>query len=306
MITLSDNHAFYAFEPGLTAALSVAQGDEFTLATRDCFANQLRSSTDTLEQLDWDRINPATGPVRIEGVQPGDLVRIQIRRLQPVGNAVMTTIPGSGALSGITEASTTIVENGNGTITLPTERGPLTLPAKPMIGVIGLAPAEGKIPNGTPGVHGGNMDCTLIGEGATLYLRAAVEGGMFGCGDSHSLMGDGEVLVVGAETPALVTLVADVVDEPKLPVPFLENDDLYAVIASAPSSDDAFKLACDLMFGFLTEVVKLSANDTGRLMTLVGDLKFCQVVDPALTVRFEFPRSVLAQLGFTGIAKGGK
>jgi amidase len=302
MKTLPDDRVFYAFEPGLDAAVTVAQGEEFTLSTRDCFANQLRSSTDTLEQLDWDRINPATGPVAIEGVLPGDLVRIRIRRLQPVGNAVMTTIPGSGVLDGIVEPSTTILENGEGTITLPTERGPLTLPAKPMIGVIGMVPAEGRVPNGTPGAHGGNMDCTLIGEGATLYLRAAVEGGLFGCGDAHSLMGDGEVLVVGAETPALVTLVADVVDEPELPVPFLENDDLYVAIASAPSSDEAFKLACDLMFGFLTIVVGLGANDAGRLMTLVGDLKFCQVVDPEITIRFEFPRSVLTELGFLGIA----
>jgi amidase len=115
-------------------------------------------------------------------------------------------------------------------------------------------------------------------------------------------MGDGEVLVCGAETPGLVTLTADVVDEPQLPVPFLENDELYAVIASAGSLDDATALANKLMVGFLTEVVKLSVNDAGRLMSLVGNLKFCQVVDPQVTVRFEFPKWALKELGFEGIA----
>ncbi|MDR3053600.1 MAG: acetamidase/formamidase family protein [Coriobacteriales bacterium] len=308
MTTLTDETVFYAFEPGLSPVARVALGEPITLITKDCFANQLKTNEDTLDALDWDYINPATGPVYIEGVKPGDLVRVHIVELTPLGNAAMTTIPGDGAISGIIEGSTTILPNGIDaagakTLEVPTERGTLTLPAKPMIGVIGLAPAEGRIPNGTPGAHGGNMDCTLIGEGSYLYLRAAVAGGLFGCGDVHALMGDGEVLVCGAETPARVTVSFSVVDAPAVPTPLLENDELFAVIASASTADEALHLATDLTHDFLTKVAGLSANDAGRLMSLVGNLRFCQVVDPQLTVRFEFPKAVVASLGFEGITQ---
>lgn len=301
MKSLNSDQVFYAFAPTLTPLLTVAQNEPFSLETRDCFANQLCSDKDTLDNLDWDAINPATGPVAIEGVKPGDVVRIDIKKLEMTANSVMTTIPGSGAISGITEASTRVMANEGGVLSVSTEKGALSLPLKPMIGVIGLAPAEGSIPNGTPGMHGGNMDCNLIGEGASLYLHAAVAGGLFGCGDAHALMGDGEVLVCGAETPARVTLAASVVELPRLPTPFVETEELYATIVSAKSSDEAFKQATDNMFAFLTGIAGLSQGDAGRLMGLVGNLKFCQVVDPEITIRFEFPKAVLAELGFAGI-----
>jgi len=303
MKTLNHDHVFHAFAPTLTPVLTVAQNEQFSLNTLDCFANQLCSDEDTLDDLNWDTINPATGPVAIEGVKQGDVVRIDIKKLEMAGKSVMTTIPGAGVISGVTEASTRVMDNDNGVLSISTEKGNLQLPLKPMIGVIGLAPVEGSIPNGTPGKHGGNMDCTLIGEGASLYLHAAVDGGLFGCGDVHALMGDGEVLVCGAETPACVTLSAAVVDVPQLPTPFVETDELYVTIATAKTSDIAFKQAVDNMFGFLTGIAGLSQGDAGRLMSLVGNLKFCQVVDPEITIRFEFPKSVLAKMGFTEIGQ---
>jgi len=304
MKSLDHDQVFYAFAPTLKPLLTVAQNEPFSLETRDCFADQLRSDDDTLDDLNWDEINPATGPVAIEGVKPGDVVRIDIKKVELTGKSVMTTIPGSGVVSGITDASTRVMDNDNGVLSVKTVKGDLELALRPMIGVIGLAPSEGAVPCGTPGVHGGNMDCNLIGEGASLYLHAAVPGGLFGCGDVHALMGDGEVLVCGAETPARITLSAAVVDAPQLPTPFVETDELYAAIASAKTSDDASRQAVDNMFKFLTEIVGLSQGDAGRLMSLVGNLKFCQVVDPEITIRFEFPKSVLAKLGFTGI--GGR
>jgi amidase len=303
MSKLDDSKSFYAFSPDLQPALTVALGEEFTLETKDCFANQLKSNDDTVDTLDWEQINPCTGPVFITGVQPDDLLRIDILKLELIGNSVMTTIPGSGAIAGISEASTYVMANDDGVLHLPTARGDLRLPLQPMIGVIGLAPAEGSIPNGTPDMHGGNMDCKLIGQGTSLYLRAAVEGGLFGCGDVHALMGDGEVLVCGAETPARITFTINLVDAPDLPVPFLETTDSYVTIASDKTSDSAYSMAINQMFYFLTNLVGLTEGDAGRLMSLVGELRFCQVVDPMVTVRFEFPKTVLAELGFTAILR---
>ena len=99
-------------------------------------------------------------------------------------------------------------------------------PLKPMIGVIGLAPAEGSIPTGTPGKHGGNM---TVRSGASLYLQAAVEGGLFGCGDAHALMGDVMKFWFVVQKRRRVTLAAAVADAvPQLPTPFVETEELYA------------------------------------------------------------------------------
>ena len=169
---------------------------------------------------------------------------------------------------------------------------------RPMIGVIGVAPADGKIPNGTPGPHGGNMDCTLVTAGNSIYFTVGVEGAMFGAGDMHAAMGDGEIVICGAETPGVVQFKAEVVDLKGLPTPFIESDDLVAIVYSAPTVDEAASKATHLMAKFLTDFVKIPLNDAGMLMSLVGELKFCQIVDPLKTVRFEFPKSVLAQYGF--------
>jgi amidase len=303
MNTLKDDQVFYAFSPELEPKMSVAQNESFVLETCDCFANQLTSNDDTLDVLDWNRINPATGPVYIEGVKPGDIVRIDIKDIELTGKSVMITMAGAGAISGITKAETTVMENADGFIHVPTAMGDLKLPHELMIGVIGLVPAEGSIPNGNPGKHGGNLDCNLNAPGASLYIEASVDGGLFGCGDVHALMGDGEVLVCGAETPARITLSTSVVDQPNLPTPFIENDDVYATVATAPTSDEAYKMAIDNMFYFLTEIAGLPDGDAGRLMSLVGDLKFCQVVDPEITIRFEFPKSVLEKLGYSGLPR---
>jgi amidase len=208
----------------------------------------------------------------------------------------MVAVPNVGALGHlITSEETVIVEHRDDTVVF---KDKVVVKQKPMLGVIGVAPAEGTIPNSTPGSHGGNMDCTLVTSGSSLYFTVGVEGALFGCGDMHAVMGDGEVVICGAETPGEVRLTPQVVDIPGLPTPFLENDELVAVIASADSTDAAYKMAIDMMHGFLTKVAGMPTNDAALLMSLVGYLKFCQVVDPLLTVRFEFPKSVLADYGF--------
>jgi amidase len=167
-----------------------------------------------------------------------------------------------------------------------------------MIGVIGVAPADTSVPNGTPGPHGGNMDCTLVAAGNSLYFTVGVEGAMFGAGDMHAAMGDGEIVICGAETPGVVRFKAEVVDLKGLPTPFIETEKLVAVIQSAPTVDEAASQATHRMAKFLTDFVKIPLNDAGMLMSLVGELKFCQIVDPLKTVRFEFPKAVLQEYGF--------
>ena len=294
---LTREHVFYAFEPGLKPALRVAQGEEFVLETHDCFSGQLKSEKDLLDALDWDRVNPATGPVFIENVEPGDVLRVDLVKVKVVGQATMVTLPGEGVLGDkITQMETAVLKYHNDHVIF---RNKISIPMSPMVGVIGVAPAEGKIPNGEPAAHGGNMDCTLITEGVSVYFTANVPGALFGCGDFHAVMGDGEIVICGAESPGEIHLKAQVIPELKgLPTPFIETPDLFAAVASAGTLDQAGNDATHNMSDFLTQFVSLPINDAGLLMSLVGDLKVCQVVDPQKTARFEFPKWVLKEYGF--------
>ena len=295
---LTRDQAFFGFSADIEPVARVQQGEELHLTTHDCFSGQLKTVEDTLETLDWSITNPATGPIYIEGAKPGDVLRVHLHEVKAHGPSVMVAVPQVGALGHlITQEETVIVPVVGDSVVY---KDKVTVKQDPMLGVIGVAPApaDGTIPNSTPGSHGGNMDCTLIRTGAKLYLTVAVEGALFGCGDMHAVMGDGEVVVCGAETPGEVRLTSQVVDIPGLPTPFVENDDIVAVIASAETVDEAYKLALDMMHTFLTKIAGLTVNDAALLMSLVGNLRFCQVVDPLLTVRFEFPKEVLAAYGF--------
>lgn len=293
---LTRDKAFFAFSPELAPVIRVQQGEEFVLQTHDCFSGQLKTPADTLETLDWSITNPATGPVYIEGTKPGDLLRIDLLEVKATGPSVMVAVPEVGTMGDrITEMETTILDHTGNAVVF---KGRVKVPQKPMLGVIGVAPAEGEIPNSTPGGHGGNMDCKLVTTGASLYLTVGVEGALFGCGDMHAAMGDGEVIICGAESPGYARIKAEVVAMDGLPTPFIENEDLVAAIASAETVDEAKDVAIHRMLDFLTGVVGMPLNDAAMLMSLTGELKFCQVVDPLMTVRFEFPKSVLKDYGF--------
>jgi amidase len=294
--TISRDKVFFAFSPGLKAIAQIEQGEEVLLQTHDCFEGQIQKTSDLVDSLDWSHVNPVTGPLYIAGTRPGDVLRIDLLELKVGEQSSMVTIPGEGALGDvITQMETAILKRKGDWLVF---KDKIQVPLKPMIGVIGVAPAEGELPSGTPGPHGGNMDCTLIAAGSRVYFTVSVEGAMFGAGDLHAAMGDGEIVVCGAETAGAVRFTAQVVDLAGLPTPFVETSELVATIYSAPTVDEAVDGAIHRMAQFLTDVARIPLNDAGMLMSLTGQLKFCQVVDPLKTVRFEFPKSVLSKYGF--------
>lgn len=288
---------FFAFRPDNPPVARVQQGQVVHMETHDCFEGQLHSSNDLLDKLDWEHVNPASGPVYIEGVKPGDVLRVDVLSIETGPQSIMVTFPGEGALGDVISVMETTVLKQDGSQVVYKDK--VRVDKKPMIGVIGVAPAEGAAPTGTPGPHGGNMDCTLITAGASVYFTAGVEGALFGAGDFHAAMGDGEIVICGAETPGKFRFKAQVMpDLTGLPTPFVKNKDVVATLFSAATIDEAASGAIHAMADFLTRFAGLSINDAGMLMSLAGELKFCQVVDPQKTVRFEFPLSALAQLGF--------
>lgn len=294
---VSRNQVFFAFGPELQAVTRVAQGEDVILETHDCFEGQIQTVQDMVDELDWNHVNPATGPVYVEGAKPGDVLRVDLLEMKIGPQSSMVTIPGEGALGDmITQMETSILRLEGDEIVF---KDKIRVKKKPMIGVIGVAPEKDTVACGTPGPHGGNMDCTLITAGNSVYFTVGVEGAMFGAGDFHAAMGDGEIVVCGAETSGEVRFRAQVVDGLNgLPTPFVETDQVVATIFSAETIDAAADGAIHRMAQFLTGFARLPLNDAGMLMSLVGELKFCQVVDPLKTVRFEFPKSVLAEYGY--------
>ncbi len=295
-VTISRDNVFFAFSPQLKAIARIEQGQEVLLQTHDCFEGQIRTTSDLVDTLDWAHVNPATGPLYISGAKPGDVLRIDLLDIQVDQRSSMVTIPGEGALGDvITQMETSILKLEGDQLVF---KDKVRVPARPMIGVIGVAPAEGEVPTGTPGPHGGNMDCTLVAAGNRVYFTVGVEGALFGAGDLHAAMGDGEIVVCGAETAGAVRFKADVVDLPGLPTPFVETREVVATIFSAATLDESASGAIHNMAQFLTNFAGIPLNDAAMLMSLAGQLKFCQVVDPLKTVRFEFPKAILAEYDF--------
>lgn len=285
---LFSDKAAYNFSKDNAPALKVTAGTTLDIETLDCFSNQLRDPEDKFDQLDWDRINPATGPVYVEGAEPGDALKVTVNRIDISDRGTVCCLENEGVLGHMLEGShVRIAPIKDGFV----EYLDLKIPVKKMIGVIGVAPVGEPVNNGTPGPHGGNMDTPMITEGVTIYFPVAVPGALFGLGDCHAAMGDGEIGVSGLEIPAKVNLTLDVVKGKAPEFPVLENDESFAVIVSKPSVDEAISLATELMLKFLEERLKTySRPELVMLMSLVGDVRISQVVDPEKTVRFVFPK----------------
>ncbi len=266
------------------------------VSTKDCFSNQLREPGDTLDALDWDATNPVTGPIFINGAQPGDALKVNIDKIDVNAKGTVCAIEGEGTLGHkVVGSHSKIVPVKDGFAEFSDD---IKIPAKPMIGVIGVAPEEGSINCGTPGRHGGNMDNIMVCEGAVLYLPVAVEGALLALGDVHAVMGDGEVGVTGLEIPADVTLSVEIIKGQAPEYPILENDEVFSVIVSKETVDEAAETASELMLEFLKPRMDIPTEEIVMLMSLVGNVEICQIVDPLKTVRFVFPKKYMAKAAF--------
>lgn len=291
---LGPTHLVYSLSPSHPPALSVADGATVQMETCDCFENQIEREDQDFGTLDWNRINPATGPIYVEGAQPGDLLAVHILDIRLANRGIMTTGPGLGVMGAhLRENAIRFVEVEGNHVVLPAG---VRAPVQPMIGVIGVAPADGAVPCGTPGDHGGNMDCTRITTGAVLLLPVSVPGALFALGDLHAAMGDGEIGVSGVEIAGRVTVRLEVVRGAQCPAPMVISPHDVSVIASAPTLDEAAERATERTAQWLTEAANLTLADACMLLSAAGRLRICQVVDPLKTARMEIDRDLLTQL----------
>ncbi|RHW43567.1 acetamidase [Neobacillus notoginsengisoli] len=283
----------YEFNKTNKPVKKVASGTTIEIETYDCFQNQIQSADTVVTEIDWNQINPATGPIYVEGAMPGDVLKVKIEKLEIGGQGVMVVGPDLGVMGHrITEMESKIIPIKNGKAIF----NDLELPLNPMIGVIGVAPEGDGVNCGTPGAHGGNMDNKMVAEGATLYFPVFAEGALFGLGDFHAAMGDGEISVSGIEVPGKATVKLDVLKGVSLKHPMLETDEVFTQIVSADTLDEACKLATEEMIDRLIDKTGLRLSEVTMLMSAVGQAEICQVVDPLITARFVIPKWLLRQL----------
>lgn len=297
MLKVSRSEVIYSMSKDNTPVAKVNLNQSFIIETHDCYTGALKNNEQLPSTVPWEKINPATGPIYIEGVEPGDMLVVNIEKIVIESKAVMATQPGLGVLGDELKKETTRILDIVDEYLIFNDD--VKIPIRPMIGVIGTAPKIESVLCGTPKEHGGNMDCAEIVEGTKLYLPVFCEGALLSLGDVHAVMADGEVSVTGAEVPANVTLSCDVIKEGQnyLPYPMLINKDKVMIIYSDETLEKAVKGAVKNSVTFLNKNYKMDEEEALRLLSLIGDTRICQVVDPLMTVRVEIPKIVLTQLG---------
>ncbi|MCL2231871.1 MAG: acetamidase/formamidase family protein [Treponema sp.] len=290
MQKVSKDTIIYAMSAQNKPVLHAEPGTQIQFEAWDALHGQIKPGKG-FEGLDWSRVNPATGPVYINGAQAGDILSVKIDRIEVEQTGVVICGKGMGVMGSFLQGNAIKIVPIKGDVAHYSDT--LHLPLNKMIGVIGVAPKSGEISCGVPDLHGGNMDCKEIREGATVLLPVNVPGALLAMGDLHALMADGEIGVSGVETGGTITVTVDIIRDKDLPLPMILNDTHVMTLASDADLYAAVEMATANMIGYLTKTEGFTMEDAVMLSSLVADVRICQVVDPKKTVRVEFPKKYL-------------
>ncbi|WP_282606081.1 acetamidase/formamidase family protein [Pelagibius sp. Alg239-R121] len=306
--TIHGAHHHFGWDHSIPPVETVAPGSTIYFECRDSSAGQLTpdSTVQDVGTLDFGKINPVTGPIFVDGAEPGDAVKVTIRQFEPSGFGWTANIPGFGLLADQFEEPALHIWKYDPDSMAPSLYGPGgKVPLKPFAGTIGLAPAE-------PGLHsivpprrvGGNMDIRDLSVGAELYLPVEVAGALFSIGDTHAAQGDGEVCGTAIESPMNVTVTLDLVKDAKLtmprfttPGPVTRHLDEKGYEVTTGIGEDLFagaRAALSQMVDLLAGRYNMAPVDAYMLCSVCGDLRISEIVDqPNWVVSFYFPRVVL-------------
>lgn len=284
----------YKFRPDLVPVATARSGETLDFVCQDSCGGQIRSEKDTLESLDFDRVNGATGPVQVMGSRPGDAVRVKIRDIRVAGEGFQSIEPKYGVLGDdVPEPRTKMIPIRDGVAFFSSK---IRLPIRPHVGTIGVAPADKEWTTFYPGDHGGNLDTKEITKGHTVYLPVFQPGAQLAMGDIHALMADGEVCVTGIEIEGRVRVHVDVVRGMKLKRPLVETPEAWMALASAPTLDEAAKLATRDGVALLARGANLPWDEAYMLASIACDLRISQDVDPWRTAKLVIPKSLVRRL----------
>ena len=291
MHIITRDHIVYSLSREHPPALEIDPGDKVCFETYDARTGTIRSEGNLLDRPHPRGANPATGPVFVRGAKPGDTLCVEILDIQLASQGFIAIKKGVGILGHLAERYVTKIVRLENNSAYFDER--IRFPVRPMIGVIGTAPAGEGVPTLYPGPHGGNMDHNDVKVGARVYLPVFVEGALFGLGDVHAAMGDGEVTMTGLEVCAEVTVRVDLIKDESISRPWIETADAWSSTGDAPKLADAITIACEEMAKLLQHKLSVSFEDAYLLMSAIGDVRISQACDPdrfPATIRVVFPK----------------
>ena len=290
---LTRDQVIWEFGPDLKPVLEVNPGDVVTFETNDCFSGQIQTEHDLVTDIDLNRINSATGPVSVRGAMPGDSLIAEILDVRPINWGVATLIPGFGQLIETAKAPLTRrFEVVDGEIRMNDR---VRFPARPMVGVVGVATDGDTLSNGLAGRHGGNLDDHLHGPGARIFFPVRQPGGMFAVGDMHASMGDGEICFTGVEIAGEVDIRFDLLKGQQATWPVTELRDRWVPHATADTYEEALVLVSEEASRLLVDQWGFTAEDAFIFLSVACDAGVAQACKPApggfgTIARFSIPK----------------
>jgi acetamidase/formamidase len=298
----------YGWDRSFSPVAQIAPGESLEFDVIDASAGQLceTSTVADVGRLDFAKVNPVTGPVFIDGAEPGDVLKVTLLSFVPSGWGWTANIPGFGLLADEFKQPALHLWRYEPKSLAPALFGRWAkVPLKPFIGTIGVAPAE-------PGLHsvvpprrvGGNMDVRDIALGTELFLPVEVAGALFSVGDTHAAQGDGEVCGTAIESPMRVALQFDLLKQEPLAFPRFRTDGPvtrhldakgYEVTTGVgPDLMQAARASVRSMIDLLGRRHGMPAVDAYLLCSVCGDLRISEIVDvPNWIVSFYLPRIAL-------------
>jgi acetamidase/formamidase len=288
----------------LPPRLSITPGDTVHLECLDSSGAQVHPAMNVggFLAIDRGRIHALTGPVFVEGSEPGDVLQIDVLDVAHRGWGWSSVISGLGFLKERFTEPYLFHWQLDGAISK--SLAPAIVPLRPFCGVMGVAPAEdGEYRTRPPGRFGGNMDVRELSSGATLYLPVLNCGALFSAGDAHAAQGDGEVCINGIECPAEVTLRFHLHKQHSLGGPLVEaraphQQDVQAgswiVVESATDAVTAARAATSRMIDLLAARWGFTEVHAYLLCSVAMHLRLSQVVnEPMFTVSAALPKHIL-------------
>jgi acetamidase/formamidase len=223
-----------------------------------------------------------TGPVYVEGAQPGDVLKIEIGRIVPSSYALNFSYPGfAGAFpKEFPQGQLRYFLLDHDKQRVEFTRG-IHIPLRPFPGLLAVARAErGRYSTVPPGRFGGNLDINEMVAGTTVYLPVFVEGGLLWSGDSHAAQGNGEVNLTALETSFReLPLTVTVLKGRKLEWPRIETPTHWLAVGYDKDLNAAFKLLQEETVKLIVEQRGVTRAEARSLMLANWDCRIAEVVN---------------------------
>jgi acetamidase/formamidase len=239
-----------------------------------------------------------TGPVFVDGAEPGDTLEIRIRKIElAIPYAYNGFRYGAGILTDeFPYARTKIIPLDRQAMVARFAPG-ITIPLHPFFGSMGVAPPPGfgRYDSAPPTIIGGNMDNKELVAGTTLFLPVFNRGALFQIGDGHAGQGNGEVDVTALETSLVGTLEFHLIKGTKQANPRAETPTHYIAMGFDDDLSIAAHKAVREMVDFLVAAKGLSRDDAYMLVSVAGDVAVTEVVDRNKGVHVMMPKAIFAR-----------